>query len=84
VPPSAKLEKIRIEQVGRLLATGRACRTSARAIAADGLACGVICLPVVNCTRLTTCAFRGAGVIRVRANDTRRITRLRGDDFDAL
>ena len=55
--PQPELDNTRIEQVGRLLATGRACRKSARTIAADGLACGVICLPVVNCTRLTTCAF---------------------------
>jgi hypothetical protein len=28
--------------------------------------------------------LRGAGVIRVRAKGTRRITQLRGDDLDAL
>jgi hypothetical protein len=49
---------------------------------AGGLACGVIALPVANYTRTHhMCFLRGAGVIRVRAKGTGRITRPRGDDL---
>lgn len=58
-----------------------------RALAAspDGVACGVIPLPVTKSTRthhLRT--LREAGVITMRAEGTRRISTLRRDDLDVL
>ena len=84
--PQPELEEIRIEQV--LQALGDPVRLQivrALATAADGLACGVIPLPVTDSTRTHHMRFlRRAGVITVRAKGTRRITTLRRDDLDAL
>jgi hypothetical protein len=64
-PPQSELGKIPIEQEWRLSGTGRACRSSARSrYGADGLACGVVALPVANYTRTHRTRFLcGAGVI---------------------
>lgn len=85
--PQPAREEIRIEQV--LAALGDPVRLMyVRELAnapAEGLACGVIPLPVTKSTRTHHLRIlREAGVISMRAEGTRRIARLRRDDLDAL
>ncbi|GAA5124769.1 hypothetical protein GCM10023320_38300 [Pseudonocardia adelaidensis] len=85
--PQPARDEIRIEQV--LAALGDPVRLLyVRELAkapTEGMACGVIPLPVTKSTRthhLRT--LREAGVISMRAEGTRRIACLRRDDLDAL
>lgn len=85
--PQPAREEIRIEQV--LAALGDPVRlVYVRELAktpADGVACGVIPLPVTKSTRTHHLRIlREAGVISMRAEGTRRIACLRRDDLDAL
>jgi DNA-binding transcriptional ArsR family regulator len=79
-------EEMRVEQV--LHALGDPVRlmiVQALAAAPEGVACGVIPLPVTKSTRthhLRT--LREAGVISMRTEGTRRMSTLRRDDLDAL
>ena len=86
VLPQPAHEEIRIEQV--LQALGDPVRlTFVRALteAPDGLACGSVPLPISKSTRTHHLRIlREAGVITMRAEGTRRISRLRRDDLDAL
>lgn len=84
--PQPELEEIHIEQVLQALGDPVRLRiVRALATAANGLACGVIPLPVTNSTRTHHMRFlRRAGVITVHAKGTRRISRLRRDDLDTL
>jgi DNA-binding transcriptional ArsR family regulator len=80
-------EEIRIEQV--LAALGDPVRLLyVRELAktpTEGVACGVIPLPVTKSTRTHHLRIlREAGVISMRAEGTRRIACLRRDDLDAL
>jgi DNA-binding transcriptional ArsR family regulator len=86
LPQPARAE-IRIEQV--LAALGDPVRLLLVRQLADepaaGVACGTIPLPVTKSTRTHHLRIlREAGVITMRAEGTRRMTRLRRDDLDAL
>jgi DNA-binding transcriptional ArsR family regulator len=85
--PQPAREEIRIEQV--LAALGDPVRLLyVRELAnapAEGIACGVIPLPVTKSTRTHHLRIlRNAGVITMRAEGTRRIACLRRDDLNAL
>jgi DNA-binding transcriptional ArsR family regulator len=85
--PQPAREEIRIEQV--LAALGDPVRLLyVRELAKtpmEGVACGVIPLPVTKSTRTHHLRIlREAGVISMRAEGTRRIACLRRDDLDAL
>lgn len=85
--PQPAREEIRIEQV--LAALGDPVRLMyVRELAnapAEGMACGMIPLPVTKSTRTHHLRIlRGAGVISMRAEGTRRMAWLRRDDLDAL
>jgi DNA-binding transcriptional ArsR family regulator len=84
--PQPDREEIRVETV--LQALGEPVRLQivrALAEAPEGIACGEIELPVTASTRahhLRT--MREAGVITTHTEGTRRISRLRREDLDAL
>jgi DNA-binding transcriptional ArsR family regulator len=85
--PQPAREEIRIEQV--LAALGDPVRLLyVRELAnapAEGIACGVIPLPVTKSTRTHHLRIlRNAGLITMRAEGTRRIACLRRDDLNAL
>lgn len=84
--PQPTAAEIRIEQV--LQALGDPVRlTLVRALARfpEGVACGAVPLPVTKSTRTHHLRIlRGAGVITVRADGTRRIATLRRADLDSL
>jgi DNA-binding transcriptional ArsR family regulator len=86
VLPQPAREEIRIEQV--LQALGDPVRlTFVRALAEapDGRACGSVPLPITKSTLTHHLRIlREAGVISTRAEGTRRISRLRREDLDAL
>ncbi len=84
--PQPEREEIRVEAV--LQALGEPVRLQIiRALAdvPEGIACGDIDLPVTASTRahhLRT--LREAGVLSTRTEGTRRISKLRREDLDAL
>jgi DNA-binding transcriptional ArsR family regulator len=85
--PHPKRSEIQIESVLHALADPVRLRyvRELAAIGCDGIACGVIELPVTKSTRTHHLRIlREAGVITVRPEGTSRITTLRRDDLDAL
>lgn len=84
--PQPARDEIRIEQVLQALGDPvRLILVRALAAAPEGVACGAIPLPVTKSTRTHHLRIlRESGVITTRAEGTRRISRLRRDDLDAL